>query len=65
MEQGKVSIQRIRNVGSRANDKIEITIETQNYKRVLDISVSPENFALALTGLSCVNCEYKSHIKGE
>jgi hypothetical protein len=52
--QGKISI--IRN----SNNTIKIELEDElSSARFLDIEMTPENFALAVTNLSCIDCEYE------
>jgi hypothetical protein len=57
MVQGRLSIER-----SNVDGQIFITVENKETgNRVIQIEISPEHFANAITGLSCQPCSYREY----
>lgn len=63
---GKISISRINSNDPSYHNMIHIKIEDEDYKNIVDVTMAPEQFGLALTGLSCQECEIEERgIKNE
>jgi hypothetical protein len=57
MVQGRLSIER-----SNVNGQIFITVENKETgNRIIQIEISPEHFANAITGLGCQPCSYQAY----
>lgn len=54
---GKISISRINSNDKNYHNIIHIRVEDKDYNRIVDVNINPEQFGLALTGLSCQECE--------
>lgn len=60
---GKITISRCHSNDPEHNNAICIHLENGDYDRLIDIEMKPEEFTLALTGLACVECEFRDFRK--
>jgi len=54
---GKITISRLYSSDKNRNHTIIITVENENNHRLIEIEMRPEEFAKAITGLSCTDCD--------
>lgn len=60
-KRGKITISRIYSNFAERNNVIVISVEDrENCRQRFITELTPQDFALALTGLACVDCEYIS-----
>lgn len=58
-KKGKITISRIHSNAAERNNTIVISVEDgKTYRQKFIVELTPQDFALALTGLASVDCEY-------
>ena len=57
MINGKLTVSRLYSSDKNRNHAITITVENEDNCRIIEVEVRPEEFAKAITGLACVNCD--------
>lgn len=59
IKNAKLTIGRISSNIPGQNNNIEIEVKDEHYNTIVKIAISPENFALAVTGLAMIKCDIK------
>lgn len=57
---GKISISRMNSNDINYQNVIHLKIEDDDYNKIADVYIKPEQFGLALTGLACQECEIEN-----
>lgn len=61
---GKLTIATSHSNNPKYNNTICLRLTNENYDLINEVVIKPENFALALTGLACQECEIEIFNEG-